>query len=77
MKTRIIVFTLLPGMVLLPGMAVAGERSPASPPALQPAKKPTPAGGNPCAQYGAGYVQVKGSTTCVKVGGYLRVEVGR
>ena len=52
---------------LLPGMAMAAE---------QPKKVP-PVSVNPCAQYGAGFVQVKGSTTCVKVGGSIRVEVGR
>jgi Porin subfamily len=32
--------------------------------------------GNPCAAYGAGYVSVDGTTTCVKVGGSVRVEAG-
>jgi hypothetical protein len=32
--------------------------------------------GNPCAAYGAGYVRVEGTTTCVKVGGSVRVEAG-
>jgi Porin subfamily len=33
--------------------------------------------GNPCAAYGAGYVRVEGTTTCVKLGSSVRVEVGR
>jgi hypothetical protein len=32
--------------------------------------------GNPCATYGAGYVRVEGTTTCVKVGSSVRVEAG-
>lgn len=31
---------------------------------------------NPCAQYGAGFMKVPGSDTCVKVGGYVDVEGG-
>lgn len=31
---------------------------------------------NPCAQYGAGFVRAAGSDTCVKIGGYVGVDVG-
>jgi hypothetical protein len=48
---------------LLPHMAAAEQ-----------AKKAPPV--NPCAQYGAGFVQVKGTTTCVKVGGSTRIDIG-
>jgi hypothetical protein len=53
---------------LLPGLALAGE---------QPKKPIEVAKPNPCAKYGEGWVQVKGSDTCVKVSGYVRVDVGR
>ena len=55
---------------LLPGMAIAAE---------QPKKPaPAPVATNPCAQYGDGWVLVKGTTnTCVKMGGYVRIDVGR
>jgi hypothetical protein len=43
--------------------------------AAEQAKKPAPV--NPCAQYGNGFVQVKGTTTCVRVGGSVRVDIGR
>ena len=33
--------------------------------------------GNPCAAYGAGFVRLEGTTTCVKVGSTVRVETGR
>jgi hypothetical protein len=32
---------------------------------------------NPCAAYGAGFVKVEGSATCVKIGGTVSVEAGR
>lgn len=31
----------------------------------------------PCPAYGAGFVRVEGSTTCIKVGGTVRVETTR
>jgi hypothetical protein len=31
---------------------------------------------NPCAAYGAGYVRVEGTTTCVKIGASISVESG-
>lgn len=37
--------------------------------------KPTPAGrANPCSVYGEGFAYVPGSDTCVKVGGYVRLD---
>jgi hypothetical protein len=41
----------------------------------QPKPKPPQATANPCAQYGAGFVQVPGSQTCVKTQGYIRTDV--
>jgi hypothetical protein len=43
-------------------------------------KRPTPPREtkvNPCAAYGAGYVRVEGTTTCVKIGASISVESGR
>ncbi|CAL77439.1 hypothetical protein; putative signal peptide [Bradyrhizobium sp. ORS 278] len=31
---------------------------------------------NPCASYGANFVRVEGTDTCVKVGGALRLDMG-
>jgi len=53
--------------------AVAGE------PVQRPAKpfgQQRPVSGNPCAQFGAGYVKVEGSSTCVKIGGHVSVQAG-
>jgi hypothetical protein len=35
-----------------------------------------PIKGNPCAMYGAGFVKIAGSDTCVKIGGSVRVDAG-
>ena len=60
---------------LLPTLALAAEQ--------QKPKKPEgsttlpPAKGNPCAQYGPGFVQVSGTTNCIKIGGSVTYESGR
>ena len=59
-------------IALLPGAAVANEL----PKQQQPKKKAPQAIVNPCAQYGAGFVQVQGTNTCVKMNGYIRTDVG-
>jgi hypothetical protein len=56
----------------LPGMAVANEL----PKYAQPKKKAPQVTVNPCAQYGAGFVQLPGTSTCVKTQGYIRTDVG-
>jgi len=38
--------------------------------------RPPKAAANSCAEYGAGFVRVEGSSTCVKIGGSLSVGVG-
>lgn len=39
---------------------------------LPPAKH---AAGNPCAAYGAGFVKIEGTDTCMRIGGSLQVGV--
>jgi hypothetical protein len=34
------------------------------------------ASGNPCAAYGAGFVKVEGTDTCVKIGGAVSIGAG-
>jgi hypothetical protein len=34
------------------------------------------AAANPCAEYGAGFVRIEGSSTCVKIGGSFGVGIG-
>lgn len=31
----------------------------------------------PCAEYGEGFRRVEGTSTCVKIGGYVRFQAGR
>jgi hypothetical protein len=38
--------------------------------------RPAKAAVNPCAEYGAGFVRIEGSSTCIKIGGSLSVGVG-
>ena len=40
----------------------------------QPLKRPSAV--NSCAQYGAGFVMIEGSGTCVKTGGSVSIGVG-
>jgi hypothetical protein len=38
--------------------------------------RPAKAAANPCAEYGAGFVRIEGSSTCMKIGGNIGVGVG-
>ena len=40
----------------------------------QPKPKAPLSNVNPCAQHGPGFVQVQGTTTCVKMNGYVRTD---
>lgn len=53
-------------LALLPTMTSASEQK----------KKPAQITANPCAQYGSGFVQVPGTTTCIRASGSIRVDVG-
>jgi Porin subfamily len=63
--------------VLPASAALSGSQKPDKPAAsgrLLPVK---PAGsGNACAAYGAGFVKVEGTDTCVKVGGAVSIGAG-
>jgi hypothetical protein len=61
-------------IAVLPAWAAVAEE-PIQRPA-KPAGPLRPATGNSCAQYGAGYVKVEGSSTCIKVGGNVSVQAG-
>jgi hypothetical protein len=38
--------------------------------------RPAKAAANPCAEYGAGFFRIEGSSTCIKIGGSIGVGVG-
>jgi hypothetical protein len=59
-------------VAMLPAWVAAAERQPPA----KPSDPLRPVSSNPCAAYGAGYVKVEGSSTCVKIGGSVRVQVG-
>lgn len=52
----------------LPGRGQAKER-------FDPAKRGQAS--SPCPEYGPGWVRLDGSTTCVRVGGAVRMDVGK
>jgi hypothetical protein len=76
--------TLLLAMLILALPAAATPAQQVSPP--HPHDKPAPsdrllplkgtASGNSCAAFGAGFVKVEGSGTCVKIGGATSIGVG-
>ena len=44
-------------------------------PAQAQQRTPTPGGSNQCAIYGDGFVAVQGSSSCVRIGGRVRLEL--
>jgi hypothetical protein len=69
---RKIIFAVV--VAALPGWAAVAQQT-----AQQPKKPASPVRtlkSKPCAAYGAGFVKVEGSDTCIKIGGSVGVEVG-
>jgi hypothetical protein len=66
-------------LALLSASAASAQQSRDDKPG-QPAKslplRPAKAAANPCAEYGAGFVRIEGSSTCMKIGGSFGVGVG-
>lgn len=70
MRKLILLIALLPGVAMVD---VAGANDlPKNARSKPKAPQPT---ANACAQYGAGFVQVPGTQTCVKTQGYIRTDV--
>ena len=67
--------TLLAVFVAALPIAVAADDTPRQPP-KNAQTAPRPAESNPCAIYGAGFVRLPGTTTCIKIGGGVTVDVG-
>ncbi|KZD21416.1 hypothetical protein [Tardiphaga robiniae] len=64
---RIVVVGLLIAVIPLQAFAAASKK----PAATKQSMKPAPRKPDPCAQYGAGFVQVEGTLTCVRIGGSI------
>ena len=72
---RNILFAIV--LAVLPSAALSDSQKPDKPAATGKLLPVKPAGsGNACAAYGAGFVKVEGSDTCVRVGGALSIGAG-
>jgi hypothetical protein len=65
---------LVLAIAVLPAWDAAAEQPGQQP--RKPAARPAPVKSNPCAVYGAGFVQVAGTSTCIKMGGSITIDVG-
>ncbi|NPU15055.1 hypothetical protein HL666_30235 [Bradyrhizobium sp. 83002] len=63
----------LPASAGAPGSSLLTPKAAAT---NKPASRPAAVARNPCASYGANFVRVEGTDTCMKVGGALRFETG-
>jgi len=61
---------------LLSTLVVATEQPKLQPKKSEKAPAPLSTKNNPCAQYGPGFVQAAGTTTCIKVGGGVSLDSG-
>ncbi|WP_149533232.1 hypothetical protein [Tardiphaga sp. P9-11] len=69
---RIVVVGLLIAVIPLQAFAEASKKTAATKQSMKPApRKP-----DPCKQYGAGFVQVEGTSTCIRVGGSVGIGGG-
>ena len=66
--------------VLLSGAAVAEQPRPQTSDKAAPSGKALPLkrpnSANACAEYGAGFVRVEGTSTCMKIGGAVSIGAG-
>ena len=75
---RALIVTLLAGSQILVAVQVRAE-SPKRLDLKSEVQTLRPSKGiaaNPCARFGAGFVAVEGSQTCVRIGGAIRVDAG-
>ena len=67
-------------------VVLASSAAPAEQPRLQKSDKAAPSGkvlplkrpssANACAEYGAGFVRIEGTNTCMKIGGAVSIGAG-
>jgi hypothetical protein len=72
----------IPTVIVLAVLSASAAAAPQSrdrkpdKPAASVSLRPAKAAANPCAAYGAGFVRIEGSSTCMKIGGSLGIGVG-
>lgn len=69
---RIVAVGLLIAVIPLQAFAAASKK----PVATKQSMTPAPRKPDPCKQYGAGFVQVEGTSTCIRVGGSVGIGGG-
>ena len=72
---RKLVLAVMLGIVPLQAMAAEPRAARKKVPSAVTAK-PKAAKANPCAEYGAGFVPIEGSSTCIRIGGSIGVGAG-
>ena len=73
---RVLLVALVVGALSTSGALAQDAVQQPPPHAKKPAHVQHPAKIKDCAQYGEGFVKIAGTDTCVKIGGYLRIEGG-
>lgn len=65
-------------VLALPSIAAAEQLRLAKPDKTTASDKPLPVkrSSNACAEYGAGFVKIEGTNTCMKIGGAISVGAG-
>src|SRR5262245_18158252 len=74
MRKLLLLTALLPGVAIASVAAVSAALANELPKNVRPKPKAPQATGNPCAQYGAGFVQLPGTQTCVRVSGSVQTD---
>jgi hypothetical protein len=71
-------FLVLMAVVLLPSVADAEQLrlQKSDKPAASDKPLPLKRSSNACAEYGAGFVRIEGTSTCMKIGGAVSVGAG-
>jgi hypothetical protein len=63
-------------LVVLSASAASAQQLREGKPAKSLPLRPAKAAANACAEYGAGFVRIEGSSTCIKIGGSIGVGAG-
>ena len=70
----IVAVLLLPSAPALSQLASPTLAQPSPPPSAQKKAPVAERAAKACPEYGAGYVRIEGTGSCVKIGGYVRAQ---